>query len=163
MKRWLPFPLLWALLIAMWLLLNETLAAGQVMLGALLAFGAVHALAALQAPEGAVRRRPVVIAQLAWLMLVDIVRSNLAMAQLVLHRGTRRQTSAFVTIDLELRHPGGLAVFACIFTATPGTAWVRYDGARNQITIHVLDLIDQDAWIEMVKQRYERRLLEIFE
>ena len=52
---------------------------------------------------------------------------------------------------------------ACIITATPGTSWVRYDRAAGVVTIHVLDLVDEQAWIRLFKQRYERRLLEIFE
>ena len=31
------------------------------------------------------------------------------------------------------------------------------------LTIHVLDLIDESEWIRTIKNRYERRLLEIFE
>ena len=31
------------------------------------------------------------------------------------------------------------------------------------LTIHVLDLIDEKSWIHTIKDRYERRLLEIFE
>jgi len=31
------------------------------------------------------------------------------------------------------------------------------------LTIHVLDLIDENAWIRTIKHRYERLLLEIFE
>jgi multisubunit Na+/H+ antiporter MnhE subunit len=30
-------------------------------------------------------------------------------------------------------------------------------------TIHVLDLQDEESWIPFIKQRYERRLMEIFE
>jgi multicomponent K+:H+ antiporter subunit E len=62
-----------------------------------------------------------------------------------------------------LRHPGALAVFACIITATPGTSWGRYDAARNVVTIHVLDLVDEQEWIRQFKERYEQRLKEIFE
>jgi multicomponent K+:H+ antiporter subunit E len=54
-------------------------------------------------------------------------------------------------------------VLACIITATPGTSWARYDRENNALTIHVLDLVDEQAWIEQFKQRYERRLLEIFQ
>ena len=50
-----------------------------------------------------------------------------------------------------------------IITATPGTTWVRYDRAAGVVTIHVLDLVDEQAWIRLFKQRYERHLLEIFE
>jgi multicomponent K+:H+ antiporter subunit E len=162
MKRRPIFPLIWALLTALWLLLNETLAAGHVILGALLALGAVLALGALQTPLSRARR-PAVIAQLAWLVLVDIVRSNIAVGRIVLHAGTRNQTSGFLDIPLTLRHPAGLAVLACIITSTPGTAWARHDPARGVLTLHILDLIDEDAWIHTIKDRYERRLLEIFE
>jgi multicomponent K+:H+ antiporter subunit E len=162
MKRWLPFPLLSLALLAMWCLLNRSLAAGDVILGALIALGAALALAMLQAPQGAIRR-PAAIAQLAWLVLTDIVRSNVAVARIVLHSGTPRQTSGFLEIPLELRHPAGLAVLACIITSTPGTAWAGYDSTRGILTMHILDLIDEEAWIRTIKGRYERRLLEIFE
>jgi len=162
MKRWLPFPLLSLALLGTWLALNQTLAAGQLILGALIALGGGLALAMLQAPRGRVRR-PLAIAELAWLVLVDIVRSNIAVARIVLHPGHRGQTSSFLEIPLELRDPAGLAVLACIITATPGTAWARYDSTRSILTIHILDLVDEGAWIRTIKGRYERRLLEIFE
>jgi len=162
MNRWLPFPLLWALLLAMWLLLNETLAAGQVILGALVALFATHALTALEVPQARLRR-PAAMMQLAALVLADIVRSNIAVARIVMHAGTRRQVSGFLDIPLELRHPGGLAVLACIITSTPGTAWAGYDSARGILTMHILDLVDEKTWIRTIKDRYERRLLEIFE
>lgn len=161
MNRWLPFPLLSLALFATWLLLNQTLAAGQAILGALIGLGGGLMLAALGVPRGRMRR-PLVAAQLAWLVLVDIVRSNIAVARIVLFPGQRRQTSGFMDIPLELRHPGGLAVLACIITSTPGTAWARYDSARGVLTIHVLDLIDEQAWLRTIKDRYERRLREIF-
>jgi multicomponent K+:H+ antiporter subunit E len=161
MKRWLPFPLVSLALLATWLLLNQTLAAGHAILGAVIALGGGLALALLQAP-GSMVRRPAAIAALAWLVLVDIVRSNIAVARIVINPGQRRQTSGFLDIPLELRNPAGLAALACIITSTPGTAWARYDSAQGVLTIHILDLVDEDAWIRTVKDRYERRLLEIF-
>lgn len=163
MRRWLPFPVLSLLLLAMWLVLNQTLAPGHVLLGAALALGGARVLAGLQAPAGRVRRRAGVAAQLFWLVFADIVRSNIAVARIVFHPDIRNRTSGFLSMQLELRHPGALAVLACIITATPGTSWARYDAARNVLTIHVLDLIDEEAWIRLFKQRYERRLREIFE
>jgi multicomponent K+:H+ antiporter subunit E len=162
MNRWLPYPLLSLALLATWLLLNQTLAAGQAILGGLIALSGGLALAALQAPRGRLRR-PLAIVELAWLVLVDIVRSNIAVARIVLRPGHRRRTSGFLDIPLELRDPGGLAVLACIITSTPGTAWARYDSARGVLTMHILDLIDEQAWLRTIKDRYERRLREIFE
>jgi len=162
MNRWLPYPLLSLSLLAMWLLLNRTLAPGQVLLGAALALGGALALAKLQAPEGRVRR-VAAIGELAWLVLIDVVRSNLAVARLVLYRRARRRVAGFVQMPLAVRHPGALAVLACILTATPGTSWARFDSRRNVLTIHIFDLIDEAAWMERFQKRYERRLMEIFE
>jgi multicomponent K+:H+ antiporter subunit E len=162
MKRWLPFPLLSALLLAMWVLLNQSLAFVDVLFGAILALSAALAFSRLQPPR-AMLRRPRVAFLLAALVLVDIVRSNIAVARIILTPGSRERTSGFVTIPLELSDPAGLAALACIITATPGTAWARYDSTRSAFTIHVLDLIDETTWIRTVKDRYERRLLEIFQ
>jgi multicomponent K+:H+ antiporter subunit E len=163
MKRWLPYPGLSTALLAMWLLLNETLAPAQVLLGIALGLAGGRILAVLQPPRGRVRTRAIAVASVLWLVFVDIVRSNLAVGRIVLHPHSRGRVAGFLTIPLETRHPGALAALACIITATPGTSWARYDAAGNALTIHVLDLIDEQAWIRQFKERYERRLKEIFE
>ena len=150
-------------LLALWLILNESLAPGQVLLGIALALAGVAVFSRLQPPTRRVRNRPGAALQLLGLVLADIVRSNLAVARIVLGLGAAQRSAGFLALPLELRHPGGLAVVACIITATPGTSWVRYDSAANVVTIHVLDLVDADDWIRLFRQRYERRLLEIFE
>ena len=163
MKRWLSFPLFSALLLAMWLLLNGSLAPVHLLLGAALGLAGAWTLSALQVPQARVRRRAGAAALLLWLVFADIVRSNLAVGRIVLLRGTRNQTAGFLEMPLAVRHPGALAVMACIITATPGTSWARYDREANRLTIHVLDLIDEQAWIDTFKNRYERRLLEMFQ
>jgi multicomponent K+:H+ antiporter subunit E len=150
-------------LLTLWLVLNESLAAGHLLLGAAIALGGVAVYNRLQPATGRVRNRPGAALSLLGLVFADIVRSNLAVARIVLGLGPRSRTAGFLSLPLELRHPGGLAVIACIVTATPGTSWVRYDSAANALTIHVLDLVDADDWIRVFKRRYERRLLEIFE
>lgn len=162
MKRRLPYPLLSLGLWVMWLLLNGSLAPLHIGFGALLGLGGALALAELQAPEGRVRRAGS-IAALAWLVLLDIVRSNIAVARLVVFQRARRRVAGFIAMPVEVRHPGALAVMACILTATPGTSWARFDARRRVLYIHVFDLIDEREWMERFKERYERRLMEIFE
>ena len=158
----LPYPLTWLALVAMWLALNGTLSPGHVVLGMLVALGAVLGLRALQAPGKAPRGAPVAL-QLAWLVFVDIVRSNAAVAAIVLDPRSRGRRAGFVEIPLALRSPAGLAVLACIITATPGTSWAGYDARAGVLTMHILDLVDDQAVVREIKERYERRLLEIFE
>jgi multicomponent K+:H+ antiporter subunit E len=163
MKRWLPFPLFSLSLLGMWIVLNGTAAAAPVLLGAALGVAGGWVLARLQAPLGRVRRRVWTASALLWLVFVDIVRSNIAVGRIVLRPGARGRTAGFLELPLEMRNPGGLAVLACIVTATPGTSWARYDAGSDTVTIHVLDLVDEQAWIRQFKERYERRLMEIFE
>ena len=160
MIRFLRFPLATGGLLLLWLVLNQSLSLGHVLLGIVVAAVGAWTLGTLQVPPGRMRR-PAAIVRLVALVLVDIVRSNIAVARIVLG-GHRAMTSGFVRIPLELRHPYGLATLACIITATPGTLWVALDEAEGILTIHVLDLIDHDAWIRTIKGRYERSLLEIF-
>jgi multicomponent K+:H+ antiporter subunit E len=160
--RWLPFPLMTLFLLVMWLLLNQSLSPGHVLLGAILGIGGSWALIRLEPPAGHLRR-PRAMLQLAIVVLHDIVRSNVAVARIILGPRAHNETSGFLDIPLELRAPYGLALLALIVTATPGTLWVAFDPARGVLTLHVLDLIDEDAWIATIKQRYERHLLEIFE
>jgi multicomponent K+:H+ antiporter subunit E len=156
----LPLPLLWLALVAMWLVLNGTLELAHVILGMLGAFAGVLGLRALQEPV--VARRPMVALELACLVMLDIVRSNVAVATIVLRPRVRGRRAGFLDIPLELRHPAGLAVLACIITATPGTSWAGYDSSSGRLTMHILDLVAEETWIRTIKERYERRLLEIF-
>ncbi|WP_424682139.1 Na+/H+ antiporter subunit E [Frateuria sp. YIM B11624] len=160
-RRWLPHPLMSAFLLLAWLLLQRSLAPGTLLAGVLLALGLGWAFGKLRPPAARVRNLPLLV-RLLLRVVVDIVRSNLAVARIVLRpRGQVR--SGFVSIPLELTDPYGLAVLACIITSTPGTIWVDHDSARRVLLIHVLDLVDEAAWIGDIKHRYERPLLEIFQ
>jgi multicomponent K+:H+ antiporter subunit E len=162
MRRWLPFPLLTAALLALWLLLTGSVAPGAIVLGSVLAFGAGRALTALDPPKSRFRR-PRAALRLALVVLAEIVRSNNAVARIILRPVARHRRSGFVRIPLDMRAPYGLAALACIITATPGTLWVEYDSADNTMLLHVLDLIDEEEWVRIIKDRYETRLMEIFE
>jgi multicomponent K+:H+ antiporter subunit E len=148
MKRIVTFPLASAGLVALWLLLNQTFSPGHLLLGGVVALVGGWLLAALELPKARLRRLSP-IARLAGFVAADIVRSNVAVALIVLGLKERDRTLGFVHIPLELRQPYGLAILACIITSTPGTLWV-------------LDLIDESQWIRTIKGRYESLLLEIY-
>ncbi len=161
MTRWLPYPLLAASLLLMWVLLNGP-SPGHLVLGTVIAFGATRTMVFLQPVKPRIGRWGSIV-RLAGMVLVDIVRSNIAVARIVLRGRDRQTTSGFVTIPLTLRDRTALAVLACVLTATPGTAWLEYRSRRDTLLIHVLDLVDEQDWIDLIKGRYEPLLLEIFE
>lgn len=160
MRRVLPYPLMTAALALMWMLLNS-FSLGQFLLGTAVAIAASRAMAALQPPKPRLRRWQL-IPRLAALVTLDILRSNVAVAGIIL-RGRRDRVSGFVAIPLELRDRTGLAVLACIVTSTPGTAWIDYAPDSGILLIHVLDLADEKEWRDLIKSRYETPLMEIFE
>ena len=161
MSLLLPYPIASASFLAFWLLLNQSLSLGHLLLGAAAGLIGGWSLAALKQPKARPRRLATMV-RLAGLVFADIVRSNIAVARIILGLEHRGYTSGFVEIPLELRDPYGLAILACIITSTPGTLWVEFDAATATLTIHVLDLIDKTTWVRTIKGRYERALLEIF-
>jgi multicomponent K+:H+ antiporter subunit E len=162
MRGLLSFPLGAAGLLVLWLLLNKALSFGHIVLGGIVALVGLWAFMALDPASVRVRRFGAIL-RLALLVIADIVRSNIAVGRIILGLAGRGHRSGFVDIPLDLRNPYGLAILACIITATPGTLWVNFDEAKATLMIHVLDLIDESEWIRTIKGRYERLLLEIFE
>lgn len=162
MTRWIPHPLLTLALIVMWLLLTR-FSLGHLILGTGIALVAGWALSSLH-PAGPRLRRWDKIAQLLGIVFVDIVRSNMAVAWLILtrdRRGTRH--SEFLEIPLTLRSHAGLALLSMIVTATPGTAWIEYRPRTGVLLLHVFDLLEDADWRELIQNRYEALLQEIFE
>ncbi len=160
MKRLIPYPLMTLALVAMWLLLNQSVAPVHLFMGFILALAATWITVPLGIEPPNIRLS-LAIPRLALAVLHDIVRSNIAVARIILSRDART-TSGFVRIPLDTRNRYCLAVLACIITATPGTIWMEHDSRRNILMLHVLDLVDENHWIGIVKQRYERLLMEIF-
>lgn len=161
MARLFPYPLLILGLVTMWLLLSG-FTPGQFVVGVGVAVGASHALAALGEANPRVRRW-LAIPELLGVVAYDILRSNIAVARILLSGRGQERKSGFVVIPIRLSSPMGLALLAIIITATPGTAWLDYSSARREVLIHVFDLVDHDDWVTLIGSRYERLLLEIFE
>ena len=145
----------------MWLLLNR-FSLGHLVLGTGIALLAGRAMAALEPTRPRIRRWDLV-ARLFAIVMLDIARSNLAVARRILAgRGAPRRPG-FVEVDLALRDPTALAALAVVVTSTPGTVWLDWDAARGRLLLHVLDLGDEDEWRDILNNRYGRMLKEIFE
>jgi multicomponent K+:H+ antiporter subunit E len=156
-------PVLTLMLVALWLLLNNTLAPRHILFAVVLAI-ALMAAAAKFRPVQPRLRRVRLVPRFVVTVLGDIVRSNFAVARIVLGLVRDRQVrSGFLDIPLELRDPHALAILAAIVTSTPGTAWAGLSSDGRTLTLHVLDLMDEEAWIHTIKDRYERPLMRIFE
>ena len=161
MRRWFPSLLLSAALWAQWLLLNESLSPGQVILGLVIAL-AVPVLVAPLKPAGGPLRKPLVLARLILVVGHDVVRSALDVGHGILRLRRRAPRGSFVTIPLELHDAFGLAALSMITTVIPGTVWSELAADRSALRLHVFDLADEAGFVEFYKNRYERPLKEIF-
>ncbi|WP_404415594.1 Na+/H+ antiporter subunit E [Brevundimonas vesicularis] len=162
MRRVLPYPILSLGLFVASILLSASVAPPSLALAVLLALLAPIIMLALGVDRVRVRA-PMAIMRLAIDVIGDIVRSNWAVSHIILGRRRHERTSGFIHIPLDLRDRYGLAVLAIIITSTPGTLWVEYESATGRLLLHVLDLVDEETWVRLIKDRYERRLMEIFE
>ncbi|HMM46380.1 MAG TPA: Na+/H+ antiporter subunit E [Thiobacillaceae bacterium] len=162
MKRRPRIPMLPLVLVGAWLLLNDSASLGQIALGVVFALLISAAITRLRPLPAWPRRLHVAIGLIARVLL-DIVRSNFAVGGIILDATKRQPTIGFMKIPLDMRDPHGLAMLSIIITGTPGTVWAGHDPDNNVLTLHVLDLKDEAAWVRTIKHRYERPLMEIFE
>lgn len=156
----LPYPLLWFSLTVMWVMLND-LTLGHVLLGATVSLFASWAMASLQ-PAKPRLGGWYLLPRFFGIVLYDIVRSNIAVVGIILFGQRKGHRSAFLSMPLELKDPTALSLLAMVVTATPGSAWVEYQSRENTLLLHVLDVIDEEEWRDLIKNRYEKLLLEIF-
>ncbi len=161
MRGLFPHPLLSLGVFVASILLSASLAPPSILLGVVMALAAPQVMRAMRVDPVRVRA-PRAIAILAGRVVIEVLRSNIAVAQILIGRRAER-VSGFIHIPLDLKDRYGLAVLAVIISSTPGTLWVEYDRARGRLLMHVLDLVDEDTWVQTIKDRYERLLMEIFE
>lgn len=159
-KRFLPHPVLWIGLTLLWLLLQQSVSVGNILLGAAIGYFAAQANSLLRLDRPVVRK-PWVLFSLAAVVTIDVIRSNLAVCWIVLTQRQNPQSAGFVRVPLEIRDHTSLAFLSMIITSTPGTVWLEFDDDAGELLLHVLDLVGEDHWQNLIKNRYERRLLEI--
>jgi len=164
MRRLLPAPLISALLFVAWLMLNQSVSPGNLLLAALFAL-VLPAFTERLRPERPRLRAWGTIVRLGLVVLRDIVVSNVDVARRVLGREAAIR-SRFVWVPLALRDPHGIVALAGIITMTPGTLSSEVSEDRRFLLVHALHCPDEAAEAALVadiKARYEAPLMEIFE
>lgn len=156
----------WSIVLALlWLALNGSVSAGHVLLALAFGLGIPWLLRPLWPAPAPRFRRPLLALwkSLAFVALVawDVIVANLQVARAVLSP-IRRLRPGFATVPIDLDDPRAIAVLAHAITLTPGTLTVDVAADRRSLTIHALDLPDPDATVRGIRERYERRVREIF-
>jgi len=160
-SRLLPNPALTLLLTALWLLLNNTLGLGHILLGLFLGW-AIPLLISGFLIEVPPVRKPLRLCLFMLKVFYDIVIANMHVAKLVL--GPRENLQpAFVEVPMAIENDFVLAMLTSIISLTPGTVSAGLSEDHKVLILHALDAPDIEALVADVKSSYEAPLLEIFE
>ena len=161
MSRVLPHPALTLTLAVVWVLLAKELSAGSVLLGLLLGW-LIPWITRPFWPDRPRLRRPLRIVEYVLVVLWDICIANVQVARVVLTVRDADLRPAFIAIPLELTAPEAITAFAATITLTPGTVSADLADDGRSLLVHCLHAPEPEAVVAEIKDRYERRLKEIF-
>ncbi|WP_455481954.1 Na+/H+ antiporter subunit E [Bartonella sp. B35(2025)] len=160
MNYFCPYPFFSSVIIFMWLILNG-FSLGQLLLGIIISlFGGL--MMQLLEPEKIIIKNWRAVFRLIFRVFIDSITSNISVAWFILTKRFQKHQSGFVMVPLLLESRAALAVLACILSVTPGTVWVTYNSKNSELLIHVLNFKNGYDYQQLIKQRYEQLLLEIF-
>ena len=90
----------------------------------------------------------------------DLLIASLGVARMVL-APNRRNRPMIVSVPVDARTEWGVALFAYIVSATPGSTCLHVADDRRTLFVHFLHAPDGQARAADVKQLYERWILQI--
>lgn len=161
-QRWLPHPFLSLGLVYIWSALIDSFQVGSLLMGAIL--GVLIPIATRSIWDNKPKFTSLGLMVLFSLILLwDIVTANLQVAWIVLFRPVEQLRPQWFTVPLDLQSREAIAVLASAITLTPGTVSCDLSANGRSLLIHAMDTSDTEAEVKKIKQRYEAKLLRIFE
>ncbi|MFT5743795.1 MAG: multicomponent K+:H+ antiporter subunit E [Paracoccaceae bacterium] len=156
-----PHPFLTLILTAVWTLLQNEISAGMVVFGLILGVIIPWGTSVWwpDTPQGFRLGKMFVYAVI---VMWDIVVANIEVAWIVLTKPNSKLRPAWVVVPLDLIQPEAITVLAGTITLTPGTVSADLSNDGHSLLVHALHTDDPDGVARDIKQRYERRLKEIF-
>lgn len=155
-----PQPWLSLLLFTTWQLLSDGVSGGSLVMGLILGW------LIPQLTQGFWPERPAFVK--AWrmpaylaLVLKDIIVASFSVARLIL--SPRQPRPVFVCYPLQLQHPLAISMLASTISLTPGTVSADVSDDNKTLLIHALDANNDQEVIDAIHNRYEMRLMEMFQ
>lgn len=159
-SRVLPHPILSLTLWIIWLLLNNTIAAGHIVLGFFLAI-TIPLFTAGFWPEKVRIKAPLTLLLFLASVLWDILVANLLVAKLIVGRNDKLKP-AFFHIELDIQSSLGISFLANTISLTPGTVSCDLTADGRSLLVHALHAENTNDIVEHIKKRYEAPLIEVF-
>lgn len=162
LARIFPHPLLSIVIVIVWIFLQNQFSMGHLLLGIVIGIAVPKFTSPYWPGRPRIRNIPMIVSFIA-VVLWDIVVSNVIVAHLVLFRRSEGLRSRFITVPLDLKTPEAISLLAGTITMTPGTVSADLSADARSLLVHCLETDDPDDVVAGIKNRYERRLKEIFE
>jgi len=160
--HWLmPHPLLTLILAVVWILLQNDITAGMAVFGVILGI-LIPWMTSVWWPDTPKGFRMGKMIIYSFVVIWDIIVANVQVAWIVLTVPNSKLKPSWIVVPLELKQPEAITLLAGTITLTPGTVSADLSDKGHSLLVHVLHTDDGDAIRDEIKDRYERRLLEIF-
>lgn len=161
MRKLFPHPILSLMVVAVWMMLVNAFAWGSLVFAVIL--GVLVPLATAPYWPGVTRYRHLAgLPGFFWVVFIDIIKANIAVAKIVLFLPKSQLQPAWVVVPLDIRQPEAIAMLASAITLTPGTVSCDLSQDSRALLVHCLHAPDPDAVLDEIKTRYEARLKEIY-
>jgi len=161
MKMLFPHPILSFTLWIVWLLLNNTIAPGHMVLGAILAI-VIPFFTRHFWEEKVCIQQPITLMKFVAVVLWDIMVANVIVAKLILGNKDNLEPK-FLYIPLDIEHPLAISLLANTISLTPGTVSCDVSEDKKTLIVHGLHEPQPEDTIAEIKQRYEQPLKKVFE
>lgn len=160
LRKLFPHPFLSLALSIIWLLLNNSIDAGHIVLGSLLGIFIPWFTSAFW-QEQVVVRRPWLLIKFVLVVVYEILVANIIVARLILTKQSKLQPG-FLHVPLDLTSPLAISLLANTISLTPGTVTCDLSDDQKSLLIHALHIEDAEATVAEIKNQFEKPLKEIF-
>lgn len=157
--KFLPMPFHSLLLFVVWLLMNNSVSPGHIVLAAFFAISIPLLVNSMRNEQPKIVK-PWLAIRYFFLVLYDILVANIQVAALVMGPIKKLQPG-FVAIPLDVSSDVGITLLASTVSLTPGTVSVEVSEDKQWLYVHALHLDNEEDLINEIKQRYERPIKEI--
>lgn len=156
----LPMPFHSLLLFIVWLLLNNSISAGHIVLASFFAITIPWLVTGMRDDHPHIIK-PWLAIRYVLMVMKDILTANVEVALLIVGPA-KKLKPGFVAIPLDVTTDLGITILASTVSLTPGTVSAEVSKDKAWLFVHALHLESEAELIESVKQRYERPIKEIF-
>jgi len=147
-------------LAVLWLLLTNDYGAANILLAVVAGLAALWLVRHVRNPAD-VRIRPLKVAQLAALFVLEAAKSSVRVLILALSPHPKF-APGLITLPLRVESDFEIALLANLITLTPGTQCVDLSADRRKLLIHCLDVGNPDATVASIRDGFEALILEAF-